>query len=131
MSEIPADLKFTASHEWVQINSDGTVTVGITDFAQEALGDIVFVELPAVDDELDAEAECAVVESVKAASDIYAPISGTVAAINAALEEEPDLVNRSPYGDGWMFVLTPSDETEIENLLSAEDYQQVVDEEAH
>lgn len=131
MSEIPKYLRFVATHEWVQTNDDGTVTVGISDFAQEALGDIVFVELPEVGDQFDAEAEIAVVESVKAASDIYAPLSGTVTAINEGLEDEPELVNKSPYGDGWMFVLEPSDLTEMERLLLADDYQSQVDEEAH
>ena len=131
MSEIPSYLRFVATHEWVQVNDDGTATVGISDFAQEALGDIVFVELPEVGDEVEIESEVAVVESVKAASDIYAPLSGKVTAINAALEDEPELMNKSPYGDGWMFVLKPSDETEMERLLLADDYQSQIDEDAH
>ena len=131
MSEIPSYLRFVETHEWVQTNDDGTVTVGISDFAQEALGDIVFVELPEVGDEVDIESEVAVVESVKAASDIYAPLSGKVTAINGALEDEPELMNKSPYGDGWMFVLEPSDETEMERLLLADDYQSQIDEEAN
>ena len=104
MSETPAELRYAASHEWAQLE-DGVVTVGISDFAQDALGDVVYVELPELDQEVAAGAEIAVVESVKAASDIYAPVSGTVVAINDALEDAPERVNQDPYGDGWFFKL--------------------------
>lgn len=123
MSEIPSELKYQASHEWARVEEDGTVTVGISDHAQDALGDVVFVELPEVGSEVDAGEECAVVESVKAASDIYSPISGQVIEINEALEESPETVNASPYGDGWFFRVKPSDKAELEDLLSAEDYE--------
>lgn len=123
MSEIPSELKYQASHEWARVEEDGTVTVGISDHAQDALGDVVFVELPEVGSEVDAGEECAVVESVKAASDIYSPISGEVIQINEALEESPETVNASPYGDGWFFRVKPSDKAELEDLLSAEDYE--------
>ena len=122
MSEIPSDLKYAATHEWARLEEDGTVTVGITDHAQNSLGDVVFVELPEVGSEYGAGEEAAVVESVKAASDIYAPIAGEVIAVNDALEESPETVNEYPYSDGWFFRLQPSDVSELENLLSAEDY---------
>ena len=121
MSNTPSELKY-ASHEWARLEEDGTVTVGITDHAQNSLGDVVFVELPEVGAEYGAGEEAAVVESVKAASDIYAPISGEVIAVNDALEESPETVNEYPYSDGWFFRLQPSDVSELEKLLSAEDY---------
>lgn len=105
MSNLPADLKYTATHEWVRINGDGTATVGITDHAQEQLGDMVFVELPALGRVLAAAEECAVVESVKAASDIYSPLAGEIVAINEALADTPELINQDPYGEGWLFRL--------------------------
>ena len=122
MSNTPSELKYASSHEWARLEEDGTVTVGITDHAQNSLGDVVFVELPEVGSEYGAGAEAAVVESVKAASDIYAPIAGEVIAVNDALEESPETVNEYPYSDGWFFRLQPSDVSELENLLSAEDY---------
>ncbi len=122
MSQTPSELKYAASHEWARLEEDGSVTVGITDHAQEALGDVVFVELPEVGDTLAAGDEAGVVESVKAASDIYAPIGGEVLAVNPALEDEPETVNSDPYNDGWFFKLQPSDVSELEALLSAEDY---------
>lgn len=129
MSETPAELKYVSSHEWVRDEGDGMVTVGITDHAQDSLGDVVYVELPEVGAELSAGDEAGVVESVKAASDIYAPVSGSVAAINEELEETPELINNSPYGDGWFYKLALSDPGELENLLSADDYQRVVEDE--
>ncbi|TQV70982.1 glycine cleavage system protein GcvH [Aliikangiella marina] len=122
MSNVPTDLKYVTSHEWLRMEDDGTVTVGITDHAQELLGDVVYVELPEIDSEVALEDEIAVVESVKAASDIYAPISGTIIAVNEDLEDAPETVNSSPYDDGWMFKMKPSEESEINNLLDAEAY---------
>jgi len=111
------------SHEWVRENDDGTLTVGITEFAQEQLGDVVFVETPEVDLECEAEQPVAVVESVKAASDIYAPVAGKIMETNGALADEPELVNSSPYENGWLYQLQPSDATDIENLMDAEGYE--------
>ena len=129
MSHTPSELKYASSHEWARLEEDGTVTVGITDHAQDALGDVVFVELPEVGITLAAADEAGVVESVKAASDIYAPISGEVIAINPQLEDEPETVNSDPYNDGWFYKLQPSDSTELDALLSAADYQQQCDDE--
>ncbi|HAN28880.1 MAG TPA: glycine cleavage system protein GcvH [Haliea salexigens] len=122
MSMTPSELKYASSHEWARLEEDGTVTIGISDHAQEALGDVVFVEVPGVGDRLAAGDEAGVVESVKAASDIYAPIGGEVIAVNEALEDEPETVNADPYNDGWFFRLQPDDTSELEKLLSAEDY---------
>lgn len=123
MSHTPSELKYASSHEWARLEDDGTITVGITDFAQEALGDVVFVEVPEVGVVLAAGDEAGVVESVKAASDIYAPVAGEVIEVNESLEDEPERVNAEPYEDGWFYRLRPSDEAEIDMLLSAEDYQ--------
>lgn len=123
MSQTPSELRYAASHEWARLEEDGTVTVGITDHAQDALGDVVFVELPEVGSTLAASDEAGVVESVKAASDIYAPVAGEVIAINEVLEDAPETVNSDPYNDGWFFRLQPSDTSELDALLSAEDYQ--------
>jgi glycine cleavage system H protein len=125
MKNIPGDLKFLSSHEWARVESDGTITIGISDHAQDLLGDIVFVELPEVGQALDAEADVAIVESVKAASDLYSPLSGEVIEINSLLEDQPEIINSSPYEDGWFFKLTPSDMSELDNLLSPEDYSEV------
>ncbi len=124
MSNTPSELKYASSHEWARLEEDGTVTVGITDHAQEALGDVVFVELPEVGSALAAGDEAGVVESVKAASDIYAPVGGEVIAINGELEDEPETVNSDPYNDGWFFKLQPGDVSELDALLTADDYQQ-------
>jgi glycine cleavage system H protein len=129
MSQTPSELKYASTHEWARLEEDGAVTVGITDHAQEALGDVVFVELPEVGAQLAASDEAGVVESVKAASDIYAPVAGEVIAINAQLEDEPEIVNSDPYNDGWFYRLQPSDISELEALLSAEDYQRQCEEE--
>jgi len=123
MSELPSELRVASSHEWARLEEDGSITVGITDHAQEALGDVVFVELPEVGDTLAAGGEAGVVESVKAASDIYAPVGGEVIAINDQLEDEPETVNSDPYNDGWLFKLQPTDTSELDALLSAEDYK--------
>ena len=125
MSNIPGDLKFLSSHEWARVESDGTITIGISDHAQDLLGDIVFVELPEVGQSVDAENDTAIVESVKAASDIYSPLSGEVIEVNSLLEDQPEIINSSPYENGWFFKLTPSDLGELDNLLSPEDYSEV------
>jgi len=122
MSNIPAELKFASSHEWVRNEGDGTFTVGISDHAQGLLGDMVFIDLPDVGDDVEAGEDCAVGESVKAASDIYAPISGEVVAINEELEDSPELVNSDAFGEGWLFRVKASDESELDNLLDAEAY---------
>lgn len=129
MSHTPSELKFASSHEWARMEEDGTITIGISDHAQEALGDVVFVELPEVGVILAAGDDAAVVESVKAASDIYAPVGGEVIAINEKLEDEPETVNADPYNDGWFFQLQPADTSELDGLLSADDYRQRCEEE--
>jgi len=129
MSQTPSELKYASSHEWARLEEDGTITIGISHHAQDALGDVVFVELPDVGSALAAGDEAGVVESVKAASDIYAPVGGEVIAINEKLEDEPETVNADPYNDGWFFKLQPSDASELEAMLSAEDYQQQCDDE--
>ena len=126
MSEIPAELKYTKDHEWVRERDDGSVILGITDHAQVSLGDLVFVELPKTDAVLDAGDACAVVESVKAASDIYLPLSGTIVEANEALADSPELVNTDPYGEGWLFRFKPDTPAELEELLSSEDYERFV-----
>ncbi|MBV1869389.1 MAG: glycine cleavage system protein GcvH [Gammaproteobacteria bacterium] len=128
MSELPTELKYLASHEWARLEGD-IVTVGISDHAQEAMGDLVYVELPDMGAELHANDEAGVVESVKAASDIYAPVSGTVVAINETLEDAPELVNQNPYYDGWLFQIKLTDPAELEDMLTAEDYKAQLDEE--
>ena len=122
MSSIPDDLKYANSHEWVRDNGDGTFTIGISDHAQELLGDLVYVEVPDVGTNVTAGETCAVVESVKAASDVYAPLSCEVIEANGALEDNPELVNTDPYGEGWLFKVQFSDAAEIEGLLDAEAY---------
>lgn len=122
MSDVPSDLLYRESHEWVRQEDDGSVVVGITDHAQAALGDIVFVELPEPGMSYAQGDACAVVESVKAASDIYSPISGEVIEFNKALEDDPSLVNSDPYGDGWLFSLAPSDPDEIDQLMDKTAY---------
>jgi glycine cleavage system H protein len=122
MSNVPSDLKYLTSHEWVRVEDDGSVTVGITDHAQELLGDVVYVELPDVDADVALDDEIAVVESVKAASDIFAPLSGTIIEVNETLEDAPETVNSSCYDDGWMFKMKPSELSELDNLLDAEAY---------
>lgn len=131
MSEIPAELRYASSHEWARLEEDGTVTVGITDHAQEALGDVVYVEHPEVGQTVNAQSEAGVVESVKAASDIYAPVSGTVIEINEALEDSPETVNQDPFGDGWFFRIEADDVNELEDLLDAEGYAEVIEADQH
>src|SRR5487761_2793689 len=126
----PSNLKYTASHEWVKSEADGTITIGITQHAQELLGDMVFVEAPAVGRHLNAHEECAVVESVKAAADVYAPVSGTVTAINDDLDSGPEAINSDPYG-AWIFKMKPDNAADADALLDEAAYQAVVDSEAH
>lgn len=123
MSDTPANLVYAASHEWARTLDDGVIEVGISDFAQAALGDVVYIELPDMGQQVTATQECCAVESVKAASDIYAPVSGEIISINDALEDEPELLNESPYEKGWMFRIKASDLSELDNLLSADAYQ--------
>jgi len=131
MSDIPQELKYTKSHEWVRVEDDGSLTVGITEHAQGLLGDMVFVELPDVGDEFEAEQDCAVVESVKAASDIYCPIEGEIVAVNEELEEAPEQINVNAYHEGWIFRLMPSNATDIDALMSPDDYAALVEAEEH
>ena len=131
MSKTPANLKYTKSHEWVELLADGTLRVGITDHAQDLLGDMVFVELPEPGRNVTAGQECAVVESVKAASDVYSPVSGEVVAVNEALGGSPDLVNKDAYGEGWMMRIKPASLAELDSLLDANAYAELVAAEAH
>ncbi len=131
MSETPTELKYVATHEWARLDEDGSVVVGISDHAQNALGDVVYVELPELETQLNGGDEAGVVESVKAASDIYAPVAGTVVAVNSDLEDEPERVNNDPYGDGWFFKLKPDDVADLEELLDAEGYIEVCESEEH
>ena len=125
MSEVPLELGYAATHEWAKQDEEGLIVVGISDHAQDALGDIVFVELPEVGQQIVAGEEAGVVESVKAASDIYAPVSGAVEEINDVLEDSPETVNQDPYGDGWFFKLKVTDERELDDLLDADSYQEL------
>lgn len=127
MSQLPADLKYTPTHEWVRLNDDGTVTVGITDHAQEQLGDLVFVETPRPETAVAAGETCAVVESVKAASDIYAPLAGKVIESNEELTENPEMVNKDAFGEGWLFRLQPDNATALDQLMDAQAYQAHID----
>ena len=127
MSEIPGDLKFLKSHEWARVEGDGKVTIGISDHAQGLLGDLVYVELPNVGDQVEAGTACAVVESVKAASDVYAPVSGKVVDVNAALADKPETINEDAYGEGWLFVLESSDADQLAELLSPDDYAELIE----
>ena len=129
MSENPEELKYVETHEWVREDGDGTVIVGITDYAQSALGDVVYVELPEVDSEVEMGDEVAVVESVKAASDIYAPLSGTITEVNESLEGNPELINTDPYRDGWFFRLKLRDVEELSSLIDSESYSELCDNE--
>ena len=131
MSEIPGDLKFLKSHEWARVEGDGKVTIGISDHAQGLLGDLVYVELPNVGDAIEAGTACAVVESVKAASDVYAPVSGKVVEVNSALADKPETINEDAYGDGWLFTLEISDAEQLNELLSTDDYSELLEDEDH
>ena len=124
--DVPDDLRYLESHEWVR-TTDGSATIGISDFAQDELGDVVFVELPAEGDEISADDDFAVVESIKAVSDIYAPVSGTVVAVNETLFDQPELVNEDPFGEGWMLEVEPADESELDDLLDADAYRDQIE----
>ena len=131
MSEIPGDLKFMKSHEWARVEDDGLIRVGISDHAQGLLGDLVYVELPTVGDSVQAGNASAVVESVKAASDVYAPVSGEVVEVNAALGDKPETINEDAYGEGWIFAVRPSNKDELEDLLDPDAYAELLDSEEH
>ena len=132
MSDIPGDLKFMKSHEWARVEGDGKVTIGISDHAQGLLGDLVYVELPAVGDRVEAGNACAVVESVKAASDVYSPVTGKVVDVNAALSDKPETINEDAYGDGWLFVIKPDSlAEELEELLDPDAYAELIESEDH
>jgi glycine cleavage system H protein len=126
MSDIPNELRYTKSHEWVRVEDDGSVTVGVTDHAQDLMGDMVYIELPENGATLESGKDCAVVESVKAASDVYAPVGGTVIAVNEVLGDTPEVVNKDPYGDGWLFRLQPGDKGELDALMDADAYGELV-----
>ena len=129
MSDLPSELRYAASHEWVRVEADGSVVIGITDHAQAQLGDVVYVELPDIGQILSIGDEAGVVESVKAASDVYAPISGEVIAVNERLDDEPETVNSEPYEDGWFYRLQPADTVELDELLTSDAYAEVIAEE--
>ena len=131
MSEIPGDLKFLKSHEWARVEGDGKVTIGISDHAQGLLGDLVYVELPNVGERYEAGTACAVVESVKAASDVYAPISGKVVEVNAALSDKPETINEDAYGDGWIFVLEAEEPEQLNELLDPDAYAELLEDDEH
>src|SRR5688500_19168867 len=129
MSDIPGDLKFLKSHEWARVEGDGRVTVGISDHAQGLLGDLVYVELPNIGDRIEAGNAGAVVESVKAASDVYSPVTGTVVEVNTALTDKPETINEDAYGEGWIFVLKVEEPDQINELLDPDDYAELLEEE--
>jgi glycine cleavage system H protein len=129
MNEIPGDLKFLRSHEWARVEDNGRVTVGISEHAQSQLGDLVYVELPNVGDHVDQNGSCAVVESVKAASDIYSPVAGTIVAVNQALADKPEAINEDAFGDGWIFTVEPEDIGQLDELLTPDDYAAMIEEE--
>jgi glycine cleavage system H protein len=131
MSEIPGDLKFLKSHEWARVEGDGKVTIGISDHAQGLLGDLGYVELPSVGDRVEAGTACAVVESVKAASDVYSPVTGKVVDVNAALSDKPETINEDAYGDGWIFVIEAEEPEQINELLDPDAYAELLEDEDH
>ncbi len=128
MSNIPEDFKYSSAHTWSELLDDGLVKVGITDHAQHELGDIVFVELPELEKSYNTGEECAVVESVKSASDIYCPVSGEIIDVNSELEDSPEKINADPYGLGWIFIIRPDDEAELDELIDANEYSELLDE---
>ncbi|CAN5640385.1 glycine cleavage system protein GcvH [soil metagenome] len=128
MSEIPGDLKFMKSHEWARVEGDGKVTIGISDHAQGLLGDLVYVDLPSVGDSIEAGNACAVVESVKAASDVYSPVTGTIAAVNTELADKPETINEDAYGEGWIFVVEIDDPDQLNELLDPDAYAELLEE---
>jgi len=131
MSEIPGDLRFLKSHEWARVEGDGKITVGISDHAQGLLGDLVYVELPNVGDRVEAGNACAVVESVKAASDVYTPVTGKVVEVNNALSDKPETINEDAYGDGWIFVIEAEEPDQLNELLGPDDYAELLEEDDH
>lgn len=131
MSEIPGDLKFMKSHEWARVEGDGKVTIGISDHAQGLLGDLVYVDLPAVGDKIEGGTACAVVESVKAASDVYSPVSGIVTAVNTALADKPETINEDAYGEGWIFVVELSEPDQLNDMLGPDEYAELLEEDEH
>lgn len=131
MSEIPGDLKFLKSHEWARVEGDGKVTIGISEHAQGLLGDLVYVELPNVGDRVEAGTGCAVVESVKAASDVYSPVSGTVTAVNTALSDKPETINEDAYGEGWILTVEIEEPEQLNELLTPDDYAELLENEDH
>ena len=131
MSEIPGDLKFLKSHEWARVEDDGKGTIGISDQAQSLLGDLVYVELPGVGDQIEAGTACAVVESVKAASDVYAPLSGKVLEVNEALSDKPETINEDAYGDGWLFTMSIDDADQLNDLLDPDAYSELLEDDEH
>ena len=131
MSEIPGDLKFLKSHEWARVEDSGRITVGISDHAQGLLGDLVYVELPNIGDSLEQGAAAAVVESVKAASDVYSPVAGKVVEVNESLSDKPETINEDAYGEGWLFVIEASEPEQLNELLSPDDYAQLLEDEGH
>jgi glycine cleavage system H protein len=130
MNEIPGDLKFLKTHEWARVEDDGTVTVGISDHAQGQLGDLVYVELPTVGDDVEAGNASAVVESVKAASDVYSPVSGRIVKVNDALGDKPETINEDAFGEGWIFVVKPNSLAELDELMSPDEYSEMVENES-
>ena len=131
MNEIPGDLKFMKSHEWARVEGDGKVTIGISDHAQGLLGDLVYVELPNVGDRVEAGTACAVVESVKAASDVYTPVTGKVVEVNTALSDKPETINEDAYGDGWILVIEAEEPEQLNDMLGPDDYAELLEEEDH
>ena len=131
MSKVPSELRYTKTHEWVRKNDDGSLTVGVTEHAQELLGDLVFVDVPESGSSFGKGEDCAVVESVKAASDVYSPVSGEVIEANENLTDSPELINQDAFGDGWVFKIKPSDESEFDGLMSADEYSAHVAAEEH
>lgn len=131
MNEIPGDLKFLKSHEWARMEDNGRVTIGISEHAQSLLGDLVYVELPSVGDTVKQGTACAVVESVKAASDVYSPVSGTVVAVNDALGDKPETINEDAYGEGWIFAVKPDDAAELDEMIEPDDYAAMIEDEDH
>ena len=131
MNEIPGDLKFLKSHEWARMEDSGRVTIGISEHAQGLLGDLVYVELPSVGDTVKQGNACAVVESVKAASDVCSPVSGTVVAVNDALGDKPETINEDAYGEGWIFAVKPDDASEMDDMLDPDDYATMIEDDEH
>ena len=131
MSEIPGDLKFLKSHEWARVEGSGRVTIGISDHAQGLLGDLVYVELPQIGDRVEAGTAAAVVESVKAASDVYSPLTGVVVEVNSALADKPETINEDAYGEGWLFVIEAEDADQLNELLGPDDYAELLEDEDH